>query len=92
MHKYNNQDHSMMTAMCAARNILGAIYDLWAINTEAEYHEEKQEKPATVTEVEPKRPAYAEPPLIPTAARAGQNGDGVVRDESKASAAGGFSA
>ena len=65
MHKYNNQDHSMMTAMYAARNILGANYDLWAVNTEAEYHEEKQERPATVTEAEPRRPAYAEPPLVP---------------------------
>ncbi len=91
MHKYNNQDHSMMTAMCAARNILGANHDLWAINTEAEYHEEKQEKPSTVAHEEPKRPAYAEPPLIPTAARTGQNGDGAVRDGTKASAAGGFS-
>ena len=31
----------MMTALCAARNIMGANHDLWAINTEAEYHEEK---------------------------------------------------
>ena len=42
MHKYNNQDHSMMTAVCAARNIMGANYDLWAINSEPDYHEEKQ--------------------------------------------------
>ncbi len=63
MHKYNNQDHSMMTAMCAARNILGANYDLWAINTEAEYHEEGAEKPAAAV-IEPRRPAYAEPPLV----------------------------
>jgi protoporphyrinogen oxidase len=40
MHKYNNQDHSMMTALYAARNILGASYDLWAVNTEPEYHEQ----------------------------------------------------
>lgn len=46
MHKYNNQDHSMMTALCAARNILGATYDLWAINAEPDYHEETQEEPA----------------------------------------------
>jgi len=42
MHKYNNQDHSMMTALGAARNILGAHDDLWAINTEPDYHEEKR--------------------------------------------------
>ncbi len=65
MHKYNNQDHSMMTAMCAARNILGANYDLWAINTEPEYHEEKQEAQKDSADLELRRPAYAEPPLIP---------------------------
>jgi protoporphyrinogen oxidase len=46
MHKYNNQDHSMMTALCAARNILGASHDLWAINTEPDYQEESENKPA----------------------------------------------
>ena len=39
MHHYNNQDHSMMTAMLAARNIQGAHFDCWKVNTEAEYHE-----------------------------------------------------
>lgn len=42
MHKYNNQDHSMMTALLAARNIDGASYDLWKVNTDAEYHEESR--------------------------------------------------
>ncbi|MBX6316622.1 MAG: FAD-dependent oxidoreductase, partial [Isosphaeraceae bacterium] len=41
MHKYNNQDHSMMTALLAARNILGqGRFDTWKVNTDAEYHEE----------------------------------------------------
>jgi hypothetical protein len=41
MHKYNNQDHSMMTALLAARNILGhGQYDTWKVNTDAEYHED----------------------------------------------------
>jgi protoporphyrinogen oxidase len=40
MHKYNNQDHSMLTAMFAVENILGAKHDLWKVNTEQEYHEE----------------------------------------------------
>jgi protoporphyrinogen oxidase len=41
MHKYNNQDHSMMTALLAARNILGlGKFDTWKVNTDAEYHEE----------------------------------------------------
>jgi len=43
MHKYNNQDHSMLTAIMAARNVLGANYDLWAINADNEYHEEGAE-------------------------------------------------
>jgi protoporphyrinogen oxidase len=44
MHKYNNQDHSMLTAMTAVDNILAGITDkstLWEINTEQDYHEEK---------------------------------------------------
>ncbi len=44
MHKYNNQDHSMLTAMTAVDNILAGIRsrdNLWALNTESEYHEEK---------------------------------------------------
>jgi protoporphyrinogen oxidase len=40
MHRYNNQDHSMLTAMYAAENILGADRDLWQVNEEEEYHEE----------------------------------------------------
>jgi hypothetical protein len=40
MHKYNNQDHSMMTAVLAAKNILGASHDLWQLNTDQEYQEE----------------------------------------------------
>jgi UDP-galactopyranose mutase len=44
MHKYNNQDHSMYTAMLSVENIFGAHHDVWSVNVEAEYHEEKQEK------------------------------------------------
>jgi len=41
MHKYNNQDHSMMTAMLAAENILAGrkVMDVWRVNEDAEYHE-----------------------------------------------------
>lgn len=48
MHKYNNQDHSMMTGLLAARNILqqqaddAFPFNLWNVNTDAEYHEEKK--------------------------------------------------
>jgi protoporphyrinogen oxidase len=44
MHKYNNQDHSMLTAMTAVDGIVAGHVDkakLWGINTEQEYHEEK---------------------------------------------------
>jgi protoporphyrinogen oxidase len=40
MHKYNNQDHSMYTAMLTVENILGASNDIWAVNVEEEYHEQ----------------------------------------------------
>lgn len=46
MHKYNNADHSMLTAMVAVDNILEGITtkeNIWSINTEQEYHEEKKE-------------------------------------------------
>jgi hypothetical protein len=39
MHKYNNQDHAMMTGLMAARNIMGASFDLWRVNSDAEYLE-----------------------------------------------------
>jgi len=41
MHKYNNQDHSMMTALLVARNIAtGALLDPWKVNADAVYHED----------------------------------------------------
>ena len=43
MHRYNNQDHSMLTAMMAVDNLVAGITDksnLWDVNTETEYHEE----------------------------------------------------
>ena len=47
LHRYNNQDHSMLTGMLAARNIEGETNDLWSVNVERSYHEEFQrdEKP-----------------------------------------------
>jgi len=55
MHKYNNADHSMLCAMVAVDNVCAGVTakaNLWAINTEQDYHEVKQEQPA-------KRPAKA---------------------------------
>jgi protoporphyrinogen oxidase len=45
MHKYNNQDHSMLTAMMAVWNMQGAAHDVWAVNTDFEYHEEQRVEP-----------------------------------------------
>ncbi|MGD0889771.1 MAG: hypothetical protein ABR889_11020, partial [Acidobacteriaceae bacterium] len=47
MHKYNNQDHSMLTAMAVVDGLAAGRVDkqaLWEINTEQEYHEEKDKK------------------------------------------------
>lgn len=60
MHRYNNQDHSMLTAMLAARNILGGRYDLWQVNADAEYGEQG----AAITEEELKG-MEASQPLVP---------------------------
>jgi protoporphyrinogen oxidase len=52
MHKYNNQDHSMMTAMLAVRNILAGreLFDLWEVNEDASYHETHHTDPEGITE------------------------------------------
>jgi protoporphyrinogen oxidase len=47
LHRYNNQDHSMLTGMYAVRNLLlGQNYALWDVNADKEYHEEQQLTPA----------------------------------------------
>jgi len=49
MHRYNNQDHSMLAAMVAVDNIVAGVRDksnVWAVNTEQDYHEEKQVREA----------------------------------------------
>ena len=40
MHRYNNSDHSMLTGLLAAKNILGEKHDLWNVNVERSYHED----------------------------------------------------
>ena len=50
-HRYNNQDHSMVAGLYAARNVAGADLDLWSINVEQEYHEEAVDE-ELVTEAE----------------------------------------
>jgi protoporphyrinogen oxidase len=63
MHKYNNQDHAMMTAMLCVENILAdsTLYDLWQVNGDAEYHESgaaaEQETTGTALRLVPARAA-----------------------------------
>jgi protoporphyrinogen oxidase len=45
MHRYNNQDHAMLTGLLAAQNVLGEAHDLWMVNTERSYYEEQQVSP-----------------------------------------------
>jgi protoporphyrinogen oxidase len=64
MHRYNNQDHSMFTAMLTVDNIFGANHDIWAVNVEEEYHEESSASAGTGPTVGTGRDA----PEIPRAA------------------------
>lgn len=70
MHKYNNQDHAMMTAMLCVENILAdaKLYDLWQVNADAEYHEigdeVTEEKSGTGLRLVPTR-VVAAPELAP---------------------------
>jgi protoporphyrinogen oxidase len=61
MHKYNNADHSMLTAMVAVDNIIAGVTakaNLWSINTEQEYHEEKEAASETIPQEQAtKRPS-----------------------------------
>jgi hypothetical protein len=42
LHRYNNSDHSMLTALRAVDNLLtGAGHDIWAVNADSVYHEEQ---------------------------------------------------
>jgi protoporphyrinogen oxidase len=53
MHKYNNQDHSMLTAMTAVDNIVEGRRDkanIWAVNTEMDYHESRAEAAENVSQ------------------------------------------
>ena len=61
LHRYNNQDHSMLTAVYAARNIMGETKDVWNVNTEKEYHEEGEFKKEVRLIPTPVQPAEKEP-------------------------------
>jgi len=65
-HRYNNQDHSMLTGILAARNIAGGSYDVWSVNVEQTYHEE--ERGAAASErLSPRRVSDARSPSAPAA-------------------------
>ena len=49
MHKYNNQDHSMLTAMMAVWNMGGSAHDIWSVNSDFEYHEEQKLTPGRLS-------------------------------------------
>jgi hypothetical protein len=66
MHKYNNQDHSMLTAILAVENIFGAQHDLWAVNAEEEYHEEVGSRSSDASLAEEIREMARTQPLVPT--------------------------
>ncbi len=67
MHKYNNQDHSMLTAMLTVKNIMGANYNVWDVNVEEEYHEEvydeNKEQMALLASTQPLVPKRVEPTI-----------------------------
>jgi protoporphyrinogen oxidase len=62
MHKYNNQDHAMMTGLLTAENILAGkpLYDVWAVNQDAEYHEAGEDRTLAMSERLVPRPAAAD--------------------------------
>ncbi|MDQ6817978.1 MAG: FAD-dependent oxidoreductase, partial [Actinomycetota bacterium] len=61
LHRYNNSDHSMLTAMRAVDNILlGTHHDLWAVNAESVYHEEDVEDEQPYVDA-PETPAMEQP-------------------------------
>ncbi|MFX4087807.1 NAD(P)/FAD-dependent oxidoreductase [Sphingobium yanoikuyae] len=68
MHRYNNQDHAMMTAMLTVRNIEAGtrVYDVWGVNEDAEYHESGEEG----QDVEGQRAALASERLVPSRLKA----------------------
>jgi hypothetical protein len=56
LHRYNNSDHSMLTAIRAVENLVqDARHDLWAVNVESAYHEEER----------PEQQPYRDPPSTP---------------------------
>jgi protoporphyrinogen oxidase len=67
MHKYNNQDHSMYTAMLTVENIVaGAGHDIWSVNVEEEYHEEKSSSAGPGTAASTRGGSGRDAPIVPS--------------------------
>ena len=70
LHRYDNQDHAMLTGVWAARNVMfGEGHNVWSVNTEQEYHEHM--RPDVYYE-EPVGPDLIVPPAIAGAGEAGR--------------------
>jgi protoporphyrinogen oxidase len=68
MHKYDNQDHAMLTGLMAARNVMGSSFDLWRVNSDAEYLEDDATSEAADSENKELRlPGIAALNLTPSA-------------------------
>ena len=66
MHKYNNQDHSMLTAMLTAQNITkGTDHDVWSVNVEADYHETDSSPEAWVGTAQDGSGTGRDAPVVP---------------------------
>jgi protoporphyrinogen oxidase len=74
-HKYNNQDHSMVMAMLAVRNLFGETHDLWAVNADDEYQEEVRETPSATASPLSRdlRNLAATQPRVPTSVMSGKS-------------------
>ncbi|HYD50935.1 MAG TPA: NAD(P)/FAD-dependent oxidoreductase [Terriglobales bacterium] len=69
-HRYNNQDHSMLTGIYAARNLAaGANYDVWSVNVEEEYHEQASLPATSGDRLFPQRIAAVPDPAIAVSER-----------------------
>jgi hypothetical protein len=65
MHRYNNQDHSMYTAMLTVENLFGASHDVWSVNVEDEYHEINEKPLAGAAAVSGARGTGRDAPVLP---------------------------
>ena len=74
MHRYNNQDHSMYTAMLTVENIVaGTDHDVWSVNVEEEYHEEKRSGSDVPASAETPQGTGRDAPVLPRVSNPGRS-------------------